>query len=533
MALFYALSIAAVAVASDLPIPNSSTQPPIMDSAFETQKREEAQRIVDSIQLPQIPEGRTIELREFAALEPDAYGEQDFRPAMQKALDTLSEAGGGTLHISHPAGPSAWFKTPVTYRLSGPIQLRSRTRIALDRSVRLVFDFNPEAYSNQGRGYLMRYEGTLIYGPSACLRAFNVTDVEIVALPGSGVMPTIDGNGEKWQRWMWAKEFGPQSQVESERSYMRLKHQINNGRMPLAERRCGDVTEWALRPTLFESLFCSRIRLEGFELRQAPFWVVHPVYSTDLIFRDLKFECTCVNNDGIDPESCKRVLIERVMFHNYDDNVAIKSGRDQDAMQGVDLTGSEAEGIESDFIVDGRTRDHSSEIVIRNNYFKGHYAVCIGSEISGGASQIYVLDNIVPQDVKMLLNIKSSRSRGGIVEDIYVFGLKANHVTDAAFCLIPNYDNDLKSPYPPTYRNVFVKDIDIEKAGRGFLIHGWNETPINNIHFNNVSIETVTGAKFEISNAYDVTLSNVSIGDEQLDGSYKHEDASVTPPYQN
>lgn len=491
-----------------------------------------AQSIVDRIQAPRIPDGREIILSDYAGEVPDRSGSYDFRAAMQEALRELSAHGGGTLKITHPQGASDWFKTPVTYRLSGPIQLQSGVRFAMEPATELVFDFSPLTYNDNGRGYLTRYEGTLIYGPSACLRAFNVSDIEIIALPGSGPMPAISGNGALWQNWMWAGDFHPTITSDAERSYQRLKHEINNGGVPLPQRMCADPTEWFLRPDLFQAMFSKRIRLQGIEFRESPFWVVHPVFSTDLVFRELKFEAHCVNNDGIDPESCRRVLIERVMFSNHDDNIAIKSGRDRDAREGVLVKGTELENIDSPFIREGRTQDHSSEIVIRNNFFKGHYAICVGSEISGGASEIYAIDNTVPQDVKMLLNLKSSRSRGGVVDGVYVSGVKAHRVEDAVVCMIPNYDNDPESPFPPVFRNILVENVEVNEAGRGIVIHGWSDAPVKNVEIHQLRIGKVRGIPVEVSNAEAIKLKSVIIGETQFEKTVNHSDPSIIPPHQ-
>ena len=42
----------------------------------------------------------------------------------------------------------------------------------------------------------------------------------------------------------------------------------------------------------------------------SPFWVVHPVYSTNVIVRNINITSPHINNDGVDPESSVDVLIE-------------------------------------------------------------------------------------------------------------------------------------------------------------------------------------------------------------------------------
>ena len=132
----------------------------------------------------------------------------------------------------------------------------------------------------------------------------------------------------------------------------------------------------------------------------------------------------------------------------------------------------------------------------------------------------------------MLFNIKSSRSRGGIVERVVIKGIKAHRVKDAAICMIPNYDNDTTSPYPPTFRNILIEDIDIETAGRGLLIYGWPDAPTHDVTLRNIHIGNVKGSELETVNAQRVLLENVGIGEKKLDGEYNHLDAATAAPHQ-
>jgi polygalacturonase len=489
----------------------------------------EADRVAASVASPRIPDDRTVLLSALTSFAPNPAGTHDFRPHIQRALDELAAAGGGTLVLGHPKGAKAWMKSPVTYRCAGPLQLRSRVRLALEPSTRLFFPFAPAAYTDDGRGHLTRYEGTLLHGPSACLRAFACHDVEVVGLPGSGATPEIDGDGFAWQRWMEAGE-GDRQARGLVPSYQRLKTEVNNAALPLAERRCADVTEWFLRPELFQSLACSRVALRNLRLTHSPFWCVHPVWTEDATFQDLTFNARALNNDGIDPESCRRVLIERVVFDNADDNVAIKAGRDREAREGLDLRGSLLEHVASPWIVGGRSRDGASEIVVRHCCFKGHYAVCVGSEAGGGAHDIYVVDNLAPQDVKMVFNLKSSRSRGGVVERVYVKNLRAHRVGDCVVCLVPNYDNDSTSPHPPTFRDIWIEDVHVTHARHGIAVYGWPDSLTRRVSIKSLHVANLGGDALKANHVENLRLEDVVLGGRVLDGEHTISDTAVPTP---
>lgn len=164
-----------------------------------------AEEIIAQISEPEIP-ADTINLIAYAGQKPDSEGTVDFYPYIQKAIDELATKGGGWLLFAHSQGIKTWLRYEETYRIEGAIQMKSNIGIIVDRSVRLFFPFGPENYLPNGQGVLTRYEGTTIYSFSPLFRAFNAKNIAIISRGETGAMPLIDGDGEKWQRWMWEGE---------------------------------------------------------------------------------------------------------------------------------------------------------------------------------------------------------------------------------------------------------------------------------------------------------------------------------------
>ena len=140
--------------------------------------------------------------------------------------------------------------------------------------------------------------------------------------------------------------------------------------VPVAERIFGEGSY--LRPNFIQPYRCKNVLIEGVKIVRSPMWEVHPVLSQNVIVRDLTIESHGPNNDGVDPESCRDVLIEGCLFDTGDDCIAIKSGRN----------------------ADGRRLNVPSEnIIVRKCTMKdGHGGVVIGSEISGGCRNVFVED---------------------------------------------------------------------------------------------------------------------------------------------
>jgi polygalacturonase len=105
------------------------------------------------------------------------------------------------------------------------------------------------------------------------------------------------------------------------------------------------------------------------------------------------------NNDGCDPESCRDVLIEKCTFDTGDDCIALKSGRNEDGR---------------------RLHTPIENVVIRDCDMRdGHGGVVIGSEISGGARNIFAEKcRMDSPRLDRVLRFKNNAARGGVIERI-------------------------------------------------------------------------------------------------------------------
>jgi polygalacturonase len=474
---------------------------------------------IEKIVIPDI----TVNIIEFSGHQPDETGSYDFRADIQKAIDEVSQKGGGKILFPHTEGKTKWTKLTDIYRLSGPIELRSNIELVFQPSVKLFFEFNPQAYSNNGEGVITRYEGTTIYGLSPLFRAFNVKNIVFSYTGGNGAMPEITGDGEKWVKW--ASGFSGKQKFTDDPNNVSLgPREANNNGSPIAQRKMADVNRHNLRPSMIQFFLCENILLDGVKLTNPPFWVVHTVFSKNMTFRNIFFDAGNTNNDGFDIESSKDVLIENIMFDNHDDNVVVKSGRDREGREGAIVAGTELEHIPSEYIKEGRIGGIAENIVARNCVFKGHHAFAVGSEASAGARNIYIVDNIGVQNVKMGVFIKSSRARGGITENIFIYNLKLNIVEDDVISINPNYDGDTLSPNIPQFRNIHIENVTVENAHNGIRVYGWQEKPTQDITLKNIDVQFDPGykdnLKLDIINGKNIILKNVTIGGEKFEGTF-------------
>jgi polygalacturonase len=310
--------------------------------------------------------------------------------ALQQALDRINVLGGGEVII--PAGDY----------LTGALVLRGNTVLRLEEGASLQGSPDLADYPLTQ----VRWEGRWIKGYAALLSA---TDSNHISILGKGRIvgnPAIKGRVDRQTH---------------------LRH-----------------------PALIEFTGCNDVHMQDCVTEQNNMWSIHPTYCDDISFRNVT-----VNGgaDGIDIDSCRRVVIDGCDFSTADDCISLKSGR-----------GAEGYAI----------LRPTEDVLISNCTFRDLHWACIGigSETSGGIRNVRVEHCHCLSAKTFAIYIKSRPGRGAFIEDISMTDLDVTG-TGGGFLRFNILNSGLQDPNPvpglegiPTIRNfrfsnIRVKDVPV------------------------------------------------------------------------
>lgn len=413
----------------------------------------------------QIPSA-TTSLRDHGAREGGGGGggEAVCTAAFASAIDALAARGGGTVVVP----PGRW--------LTGPIRFRSRIRLHLEAGACIQFsrthdDYLPPVLAHRAGCWVMNYHPFLY-----------ARDAEHIAITGEGI---LDGCGDAW--WEWKK---------NEDGVRRLIDMVAR-RVPVAERVFGTVAD-SVRPNMLEFINCRNVLLENFTIQDSPAYLVHPVGCENVTIRGLTVLGNGPNNDGIDPEYCKNVLIEDCLIDTGDDCVCLKSGRDQDGW--------------------AETRPTENVIVRRIRTRRGHGGIVLGSELSAGIRNVFVEDCDFT-GTERGIRIKSAPGRGGFVENIHMRNIRMSDIIDEAIIIHMDYGSVAKgqvgsafqssTPSPTRMRNILIEDVTCASAGKALDVTGDAAFPPDGITLRNLRLHA--NRPGTITHAAAVVMDNVSI----------------------
>jgi len=423
--------------------------------------------------------------------------------AFNEAIIECSKNGGGKVIV--PAG--IW--------LTGPVFLKDNVNLHLETGALIQFSKNFDDYplieSN--------WEG---YSQFRCTSPIMGRNLKNIAITGNGI---IDGAGQVWRpvkkfklteiEWKALVKSGgvldkkgetwwptPESLAGSEIiPAMRNKNEILN-------KTTAEKYKIFFRPVLLSFIECKNVWLDGVTFQNSPAWNVHPFLCEDLIISNLNVRNPWFsqNGDGIDIESCKNTLVYNCRLDVGDDAICIKSGRDEE----------------------GRKRNRPTENLIVSDcvVYHGHGGFTVGSEMSGGVRNVLVNNcNFIGTDVG--LRFKSTRGRGGVVENIWISNIYMKDIPTEALSfnlfyggMAPAEDKSAEeksksaksvevNETTPSLKNIHIKNIICDGAKDAVVLLGLPEMPLKGIDLDNIIISSERGIS-----AYDaesISINNAKI----------------------
>jgi polygalacturonase len=449
------------------------------------------------VKAPVIPDAK-VSLKDYGA---DPTGQTLCTEAFAKAIDTLYKMGGG--HLIVPAG--VW--------VTGPIELKSNIDLHLEHGAVIQFAADENLYPIIDTSF----EGLDTRRCKSPLSAIGATNI---AITGNGA---IDGNGEYWRPVKrskvtdshWKRLLAIPGSQEMKKGYWVPSEGYAKGEQG-ANMNVPHATtdeEWNairrfLRPVMVSLVNCKNVLLQGVIFQNSPAWNLHPLMCDNIIIdnvlvRNPEF---AQNGDALDLESCRNALIVNSRFDAGDDGICIKSGKDADGRK---------RGIPcANVVVDGCT------------VFAGHGGFVVGSEMSGGVRN-FMVKNCQFLGTDVGLRFKSTRGRGGIVENIFIDGISMMNIVNDAITFNMYYggisvaeakaagivnDNTTKKPVDettPIFRNINIQNVVCNGAGRAMEFNGLPEMPMDRINLKNITIRAKEDATF--TNCTRIKQDNVKI----------------------
>ncbi|XP_058082731.1 probable polygalacturonase [Magnolia sinica] len=259
---------------------------------------------------------------------------------------------------------------------------------------------------------------------------YNLTDVVITGENG-----TVDGQGCVWWDWF-------------------TNHTLNY-----------------TRPHLVEFMHSTEVVISNLTFSNSPFWAIHPVYCSQVHVHNVTIlaPLDSPNTDGIDPDSSNDVCIEDCYIRTGDDLISIKSGWDE---YGISYARP------------------SSNITIRRitGETPSSAGVALGSEMSGGISEIHIL-GLQLFNSKSGIRIKTAPGRGGYIRNVYISNVIMTNV-EIAIRFSSQYGEHPDDKYDPKalpiINRITFNDMIGENISRAGLLQGIEGDDFLNICLSNI-----------------------------------------------
>ncbi|HBO42948.1 MAG TPA: glycoside hydrolase [Planctomycetaceae bacterium] len=363
--------------------------------------------------------------------------------AIQRVIDACAGEGGGTVHF--PAGDY----------LTGTIYLKDNVRLDLAAEARILGSTEVAHYPIMLCDFPSRVDN---YNARALIWGEGLKNIGIT---GQGI---VDGQGPAFHGKM--ASVAEMTQVKQ---------------LFAAHGRYVPEESYLNRPFLIRLIGCREILVEGVTLRCSAMWMQHYHNCDDVTIRGITvFNHGCRNNDMIDIDGCRNVVIADCVADTSDDGLTLKS------------TGNAA----------------TENVTVTNCTMRSHCnPIKAGTESAGGFKNITIRDCAVkPSEVDEVLlgrreglaGIALEIVDGGTLENVHVSNITVEGTHAPIFMRLGNRGRPAKriGPAQPvgTFRNVVFHNIVAAAASQtGCSITGIPGHRIENVTLSDVRIEVAGG----------------------------------------
>lgn len=423
--------------------------------------------------------------------------------AINNAISECAKQGGGTVLI-----PRGSFVT-------GPIMLKSNINLHLAEGALVIFTPDFDQYPL----VVSTFEGV---EAARCQSPVTAENIENIAITGKGIM---NGNGYYWRpvrrdkltesEWKaHLKKYGGVLSEDQKTWYSSAKALKGFNDKTIGKLAGGkklsdfeDVKDF-LRPNMIRIFNCKNVRIQDVTFENSPAWTTHIQFSEHITIKNLTVKNPWYgqNTDALDLESSKNALVEDCHFDTGDDGICIKSGRDEE----------------------GRRKGMPTKDVIVNNcvVYHAHGGFVVGSEMSGGVNNMFVSNcTFIGSDIG--LRFKTTRGRGGLVENIYVNNVNMKDIPAEAILFDMYYmakdpvvlSGEKREPpkvefkpvdeTTPQFRNFYFRNITCNGAAKGIFVRGIPEMHVKNIWIENAVLQASEG--IDIQEASNINLKNITM----------------------
>ena len=213
-------------------------------------------------------------------LQPEGFGHRQgdalSTRAIQAAIDAAAQRGGGTIRLSQGD------------YVSGTLDLRSNTRLQVARGARLLGSLRLADYPPRVAAHRTMMD--VITGVTQSL--IFAQGCRNVGLGGEGL---IDGRG-------------------------------------LARSFPGNESSTGLpgRPFLVRALDCRGVHVQGLHLKDSAAWMQNYLHCEDLLIDGIHVENQAnYNNDGVDIDGCRHVIVRNCFINSEDDGICLKGSSER------------------------------------------------------------------------------------------------------------------------------------------------------------------------------------------------------------